>query len=70
MNPSPLESPAPPAPVVVGKGGSDDVSVVARRVGEKRRGVAWISSEALRRCNRLTRLWLLYLPLPNQSVVA
>jgi len=47
MNPSPWDSdPTPPAPVAVGKGGSDDVSVVARRVGEKRRGVAWISSAA------------------------
>ena len=45
MNPSPLDSdPAPP--LAVGKGGSDDVSVVARRVGEKRRGVAWILSVA------------------------
>jgi hypothetical protein len=40
MNPSPLDS--DPAPVAAGKGGSDDVSVVAKRVGEKRRGVAWI----------------------------
>ena len=41
MNPSPLDS----APVAVGNGGSDDVNVVASRVGEKRRGVAWILSE-------------------------
>ena len=47
MNPSPLESdPTPPVPVAVGSGGSDDVSVVARRVGEKRLGVAWILSVA------------------------
>lgn len=45
MNPSPLGS-DPASAVAVGKGGSDDVSVVARRVGEKRRGVAWILSAA------------------------
>ena len=44
MNPSPLDSDPVPAPVAVGRGGSDDVSVVASRVGEKRRGVAWILS--------------------------
>ena len=64
MNPC---SCAPLALVAVGKGGREDVSVVARRVGLKRRDDAWgigVSTSEYRTEQPLR------LALPNQTIVA
>ena len=59
---------APLALVAVGKGGREDVRVVARRVGLKRRDDAWGNRRQLRKKYHTKQP--LRLALPNQTVVA
>lgn len=64
MNPWSL---APPTLVAVGNGGKEDVSVVANRVGLKRRDDAWVvgvnASESYMQ-------QALYFALPDEAIVA
>ncbi len=63
MNPWSL---APPVLVAVGNGGNEDVSVVARRVGLKRRDDACAADVNDPKCQAQRAL---YFPLPNQAIV-
>ena len=59
---------ASPALVAVGNGGSEDVSVVAKRVGLKRRDDAWgagVNTLVLSHTQ-----WAHYFALPNETIVA
>lgn len=64
MNPWSL---APPVLVAVGNGGNEDVSVVARRVGLKRRDDACAAGV---NSLELQAQQVLYFTLPNQSIIA